>query len=404
MAKRLTALSVAAIKPRAARFEVSDGGCRNLYLITQPSGRKSFAVRYRFNGKPRKLTLDAGLTLAGARAAATKALHELDRGIDPAVAKVAAKAAAAKTAAELAADTVELHAKQFLERYARKRTRESTWRQTEYILTKIVAPAWHGRTIHDIRRRDVIDLVEGVAEGRPVLANRTLAILSRFFGWLCERDVLSASPVHGVKRPSEETARDRVLTDAEIRSLWHACDAVGGAAAACIKVMLLTGQRRGECAGMRRSEIDGDVWSLAPSRTKNARRHDVPLSRQALEIIEAMPHVGDPIFSTDGDKPITNFNRVKIAVDAIMKPEKPFHLHDLRRTCVSNMARLGTPLPTIEKVVNHISGSFRGVVGVYQRHDFAAEKREALQRWANHVEEIVRGEPAGKVVRLGRGA
>jgi integrase len=404
VAKRLTALAVQSIRPGEKRMEIADAACRGLYLVVQPvTGAKSWAVRYRFGGKSKKLTLAAGLTLAAAREQAAKALHDLERGIDPAAAKLTAKADAAKAAANLAANTVELHVARFIRQYAEKRTRESSQRQTRHVLENIVLPAWRGRTIHDIARRDVIDLVEGVAEGRPVLANRTLAILSRFFGWLCERDVLPASPVHGVKRPSQETARDRVLTDAEIRSLWHACDAVGGPAAACIKVMLLTGQRRGECAGMRRSEINGDIWSLPSQRVKNSRRHDVPLSRQVLEIIEAMPHVGDPIFTTDGDKPITNFNRVKIAVDAIMKPEKPFRLHDLRRTFVSGMARLGVRLAVIERAVNHVSGSFRGIVGVYQRHDFAAEKRHALQAWADHVDAIVRGEPTEKVVRL-RGA
>jgi integrase len=403
MTKRLTAFGVASIKPGPQRREISDGGS-GLYLIVQPvTGRKSWAVRYRFNGTSQKLTLDAGLSLAAARKAAADALHELERGIDPAAAKLAAKADAAKTAAELAADTVERHVERFIRQYAERRTRESTQRQTRHVLENIVLPAWRGRTIHDIKRRDVIKLVEDVAEERPVLANRTLAILSRFFGWLCERDMLPASPVHGVKRPSQETARDRVLTDAEIRLLWHACDAVGGPAAACIKVMLLTGQRRGECAGMRRSEIDGNIWSLPPERVKNNRRHDVPLSRQVLEIIEAMPQIGDPVFTTDGDKPITNFALAKAAVDAIMKPKKPFRLHDLRRTCVTNLARLGVRLPVIEKAVNHVSGSFRGIVATYQHHDFAAEKRDALQRWANHVEGLVSGKPADVVpIRIGR--
>jgi integrase len=153
-----------------------------------------------------------------------------------------------------------------------------------------------------------------------------------------------------------------------------------------------------------RARSNGDVWSLPPHKTKNRKGHDVPLSRQAPELIEAMPDVGDVIFTTaDGARPIRNFSRIKLAVDEIMKPEQPFVWHDLRRTRASGMARLGVQLPVIEKVLNHSSGTFRGIVAVYQRHDFATEKRDALARWSDHVEAVVKGEPAsGKVVKLRR--
>jgi integrase len=267
-----------------------------------------------------------------------------------------------------------------------------------------VLPVWRGRTIHDIKRRDVIEVVEAVAEDRPIMANRTLAILSRFFGWLGERDVLVASPVHGVKRPSAETARDRILTDGEVKVLWAACDAIGDPAGTCIKVLLLTGQRRSEVAGMRRSEISGDLWTIPPQRVKNAKRHDVPLSRQVFDLIENMPDLGNHVFGMSGSAPLGHFDHAKRLIDAHMKPVTPWVFHDLRRTTASGMAKLGIRLPVIEKVLNHVSGSFRGIVGVYQHHDFAAEKRDALQRWADRVDEIVRGEPVGKVVRFGRGA
>jgi integrase len=400
VAKKLTALAVANRKPRAARYEVPDGSS-GLRCVIQPSGARGWCVRFRRPDKrPAKLTLDNTLSLAAARAAAAAALHDVATGKDPAALKRSAKATAAAAAAELAADTVKLHAQQFLERYARKRTRPNSWKQTEHILEDVVLPAWGGRTIHDIKRRDVIALVEHVAEGRPILANRTLAVLSKFFGWMMARDVIVASPVAGVARPVKETARDRSLSDIEIKALWLACDTVGGPMAACIRVMMLTGQRRSEVAGMRWDELTGDLWSLPPSRVKNNRPHSVPLSRQVLAVLEAVPRIGDHVFTLNGVRPLTNFSGFKQEIDAVMTPSQPFVWHDLRRSVAAGMQRLGVRTETIEQVLNHRSGSYRGIVGTYQVDPMHEARRDALQRWADHVEAVVRGEPTGKVVRL----
>jgi integrase len=400
---RLTAKTVENIRPRETRIEVPDSGCRGLYLVVQPSGRKSWAVRYRYQRKPKKLTLgDAVSGLAEARKAATAALHELEQGRDPAALKFDAKAAAERASAEKTADTVEQWSVRFLERHVAKKSAAHR-AQAEHVFRNIVLPRWRGRTVHDIKRRDVIDLVEDVAERTPVMGNRVLAHLSKFFNWLCERDVITASPCAGVKAPAKENARERILTDDEIKALWLACDAIGDPAGACIKLLLLTGQRRSECAGMRRSEIVGDTWSLAPERTKNRQRHEVPLSAQALAIVESMPEISDYVF-TSGAAPFDHFDRAKRAIDAHMQPAVPWVTHDLRRTCASGLQRLGVQLPVIEKVLNHSSGSFRGVVGTYQKYSFADEKRRALQAWADHVDAVVRGEPTSKVVTLRRGA
>jgi integrase len=361
-------------------------------------------VRYRFRGETRKLTLDAGLTLAEARKAATAALHDLERGNDPAVLKFDAQAKAEKEAADREADTVERLAGLFIEQYAKRKTRKNSWKQTEHVFRSIVLPAWRGCTVHDIKRRNVIDLVEGVAKDRPVMANRALAHLSKFFNWLCERDIIPASPCAGVKQPHKETARDRVLTDDEIVKLWRACDEIGAPAGPAAKLMLLTAQRCGEVTGMCRSEISGDVWTLLPPRTKNKQRHEVPLSAQALSIIGALPVIDeDFVFTTSESHKLSNMFQAKAALDAQMQPKEHWELRDLRRTAASGMARLGIELPVIEKVLNHKSGSFAGVVGVYQRHEYAAEKRAALQRWADHVEGLVSGESAeSNVVRMPR--
>jgi integrase len=398
---KLTTKFIENAKPAAVRREIPDSGCRGLYLVLQPSGRKAWAVRYRFDGKTRKLTLDAGLTLAEAREAATSALREVERGNDPATLKFEARSQNAATAASRERDTVERLAEQFLEQHARRKTRKASWRQAEHVLNNIALPRWQGRTVHDIQRRDVRELVEGVAKDRPVMANRALAHLSKFFNWLCEQDIIPASPCAGVKPPAKEQARDRILSDAEIKALWLACDDIGGVAGAAVKLMLLTGQRCGEVVGLKRSEISDSIWTLPSERTKNKQRHEVPLSTQALAIINTIPAIDDDyVFTTSETKRLGNMARTKAALDAQMKPKTPWVLHDLRRTAASGMAALEVKLPVIEKCLNHKSGSFRGIVGVYQRHSFMPEMTAALQRWADHVDRVVGGNKPAKVVPL----
>jgi integrase len=159
-----------------------------------------------------------------------------------------------------------------------------------------------------------------------------------------------------------------------------------------VRLLVLTGQRRGEVVGMQRGEVDLDkrLWTLPRERVKNDRRHEVPLSRHATAIIRALPRVSDRfVFSLNAEKPLNGFGKNKDRLDAL-SGVSDWVVHDLRRTVASGMARLGISLAVIEKVLNHVSGSFAGIVSVYQRHEFAEEKRAALQKWADHVERLVR--------------
>src|SRR5262249_41792900 len=156
---------------------------------------------------------------------------------------------------------------------------------------------------------------------------------------------------------------------------------------ALVKLLILTGQRRSEVAGMRWSEIKGDVWTLPADRTKSAKAHDVPLSRAALDILADLPRIGeDFVLTVAGRGSFRGYAKGKCRLDALLPPDMPpWVLHDLRRSVASGLARLGVNLPTIERLLNHSSGSFAGIVGVYQRHDFAAEKKQAAELWACHV-------------------
>jgi integrase len=404
--ERLTAKFVENVKPLATRMEYSDHS--GLYLVVQPGphGNKSWALRYRHSGKSRKLTLGRAvspkpgevvtepvlggpLTLAAARALAAEELRKLELGRDPAAERMAEKRAAIKTAPppEPERDSVEALAKRFLLKHAAKK-RARTEQLYSAIMNNIVLPAWKGRTVHEIKRRDVIDLIEAVAEDRPSYANRTHAVVRKFFGWLVGRDVIESNPCIGVERPAKENARDRVLDDRELRAVLLTCDNLG-TFGDVVKVMALTGTRKGEAAGMRWDEIKDGVWILPPPRTKNGKEHAIPLSPQVLKILDARPSNSEYVFFDGGN---ANFGRHKSKLDAATSPPiASWRLHDLRRTCASGMAKLGVALPVIEKCLNHTSGSFAGIVSVYQRHSFAEEKRKAFALWGAHVEKLVRG-------------
>jgi integrase len=402
MEKALTPITIENLKPRSKPYEMPDPGARGLRLAIYPTGRKSFIVRFRNDsGRTRKLTLAPGITLAAARKLAADALFEVAQGRDPVVTKQAAKESATAKKSTID-DTVERWAATFIERHAKKK-RTSTFRQYKHVLDDFALPAWKGRTVHDIKRKDINDLVDGVAEDRPIMANRVQAMLSKFFKWLASRDVIEASPCIGVEQRGKETQRDRVLSIDEIKKLWKVCDDIGGSAGACVQMMLLLGQRRSEIAGMRRSEIADGVWTIPPEKMKGRKSHMVPLPAQALAIIERMPRIGDGdlVFTITGKAPLGHFDRIKKQIDAKMGAGPHWVLHDIRRTTASTMAAIGIQISTIEKILAHKSGTFKGIVGTYQKHSFGPEMALALRQWADHVERIVTGGKSAKVIPIG---
>ena len=403
--RRLTALTVANAKPKnGQRREIPDAGS-GLYLVVQPSGAKSWAVRYRHASRPRKLTLGSTnvLTLAAARRLAADALHELEQGTDPGAAKIVARQAERDKASREAGDTIEAAVELFITQYAKRQTRAITARTYERMLRRFVIPRWRGRAIRSVRRRDIMDLIELIAD-TPFQANRLLAVLSKLFSWLVSRDRLQVSPVTGVARPHKEPARERVLDDAEIAALWSACNQIGGTAGDYVKILLLTGARRAEIGHMTWAEIDEQqrVLKLPAERCKNRKPHAVPLVDTAWEILAKRPRVSPFVFSArTGNSPITAFHHVKNHIDAAVQLPA-FRLHDLRRSVASGLQKLGVRIEVIEAALGHTSGSFRGIVGVYQRHDYSTEKRDALQRWEQHVLQLAATGKPGKVVPMPR--
>jgi integrase len=393
---RLTVKNVEAMRPGADRREIPDGHMPGLYLIVQPSGARSWAVRYRHHSQSRKHTLGSypAIDLKAARALAGKALRVVAEGRDPGREK-------------LLADSVDRIVEEFLERHVRRSNRPRTAQETERLLRQHVLPRWRSRMVHEITRRDVLDILDRVVDGGArIAANRVLAAVRKFFNWCVARDVLAASPCAGVKPPTAEHARDRVLSDDELRLVWQAADKLGGTFGPLVKLLALTGQRRDEVARMRWDELDLDarLLTLPPARTKNNQPHEVPLSKAALAVLQNVPRTaGSPfVFTTNGGaSPASGYSKGKRRLDALLSADMPaWRLHDLRRSCASGLARLGINLPVIEKVLNHSSGSFAGIVGVYQKHSFADEKRHALQMWGDFLTALVESKPASKVVRL----
>jgi integrase len=372
---RLNVKSVEAWRPSAGRQEVPDGYVRGLYLIVHPTGHKAWAVRYRYAGKTRKHTVGPYpvFGLKDARDAAVKVLRTVSEGHDP---------------EQRRPGSIEEVVAQFLDQHC-KDYRPRSRKETERLLRVNVLHKWKGRKIEEITRADVRAALGELTE-TPVMANRVHGVMHILFRWAVENDLIAHSPVTGLRAPNKETPRDRVLTDAELTAVWQAAEKEGYPFGTIVRLLILTGQRRGEVAGMRWSELDLEAghWVLPRERVKNARRHEVPLPRQAIEILQKVPQIGDThVFTINGTGAFGGFSKARARLDVDI-PD--WTIHDLRRTAASGMAKLGVSLVVIEKVLNHVSGSLAGIVGVYQRHEYAEEKRAALQQWADHIDRLVR--------------
>lgn len=392
MAAVLKARTIEAIKPSAKRQEIADGAIPGLYLVVQPSGIKSWAVRYRFNSKSKKLTLGrvARIDLKTARELARSVLIEVEKGIDPADKKI--KENRAKAEGQY---LVESTLDDFVKLHIRRKNKATTALENIRLIEKEIKPAWQGMDIRKVNRRDIMRILDDkVADGSPYLANRLHSLLRKFLGWCFEREILDHSPFGNIPVPAIETSRDRVLTESEIKAFWEACESLGYPFGLFAQILLLTAQRRNEVAGMRWDELDLDkgVWNIPAIRAKNGIGHTVQLSIHAIEIIQSAPVVSSSeyVFSTNGISKISGFSKAKVAIDAEMKSilgdgYDSWRYHDLRRTAASGMAALGVPQHVVEKILNHKTGIISGVAAVYNRHDYAGERASALSAWANFV-------------------
>jgi integrase len=363
------------------------------------------------NPAPRRIGDYPSVTLAEAREIAREWRRDLARGIDP-------KEKAAEAAREqqrLKANTFGAAFAAFVEDHLKTLR---TGAAAEAQVRKHIFPTLENRPLREIKRAELFALLKQVKKNAPIGVNRITAYVKKFFLWAIENDLVDDSPAASIKRPAAETdrARDRVLNDWEIRAFWLACGEMGAFGRA-FRFMLATGQRRTEVGAATWGEIDKSraLWTLSKGRTKANRSHDVPLSGLALSVIDQCPRLGGFVFASGksgnagGQVALRGWSMAKKRLDELMvkhtradgeeapKELEEWHLHDLRRTAATHMAKLGVDRLVISKILNHAEG---GVTKTYDRHRYEAEKRAALDRWALHLRAVVDGKDDGIVVQL----
>ncbi len=447
MTRQLTAAGIAKIRPGKVRREFRDA-TSGLSLVIQPSGHKSWVMRFRRpDGRPCKLTLGSvdlqakelteapeigmPLSLASARWLAAEVNRQRAMGRDV-IADMAVTKQRRRIDVETKAYTYPAAVRQFIDEYARKKNRG--WRETARVLgvdyrkddgepTEIkssLASRWRDRPVGEINSDDVYTAVdearrhsiaglnkrnEGISDARGRSVARALG---KLFGWLHQHRKLTANPCLGMYVPPPSAKRERRLSEDEIRVFWKCSGELGYPFCGLFRLLLLTGCRRDEVAGLDRQELDGKRWIIPGERTKNKRGFLVPLSPEARELISnASEFAGNSghLFTTNDRTPVSGFSKVKKRLDALMKKEsgeafRPWRLHDLRRTAASGMASIKIAPHIVESCLNHISGFRSGVAGVYNLYEYEDEKREALAAWATHLDQLVSGDAPANVVSI----
>jgi integrase len=392
---KFTAKFVENVKPGPVRRELPDGGCAGLYLISQPSGVRSWAVRYRFNGKSVKLTLGQwpAMTLAAAREATTTAQRALAQGNNPSKTRQDAKIRAA--AAE--ADTVANVCSSYMRREASKLR---TAGQRESILKRHVLPHIGDRPIADVRRSEIVRLLDQIEDkSGQRMADVTLAVLRKIMNWHAARTDDFVPPfVRGMGRQNaKDHRRDRILSDDEIRRVWSAT-ADNTPFSALIRFLLSTGARRNEAAGMKWEEVDANgIWRLPPARSKTKVEVVRPLSTAAQEVLAELPQIdGSPYpFSSNSITPIASFSGPKTKLDAA-SGVVGYTIHDLRRTARSLLSRAAVNSDVAEKCLGHSRGD---IIERYDRHEYLDEMRRAFEALAALIDRIV-NPPSGEIADI----
>lgn len=383
MKQMLTTKSLDAMPPATIkRYEVRDQKVNGLHVRVSTTGAKVFYTMVRPNGSRRRVKIGPYpvVSLADARRRAMEIARDVELGEFDKPPEVSE--ASALTLGEMIPKFIELHAK----------PNTKDWKRTESVLHKF--DGLKDRPIDQIKRQDVSMVLDGIiANGTPTRANRALSAIKKLMNWCVMRGDIETSPVALLRPPTREVQRDRVLSDAEIRAIWQHSDAEGYPFGPFLKLLLITGQRRSEVAGMRWSELNLDegIWELPANRVKNARLHIVPLPDQAVDILCSLPSFldSDFVFTTTGRSAISGFGRLKERIDTALPEGTPdWRFHDFRRTASTGMAKLGVMPHVIDAATNHKSGVVSGVGATYNRYTYFNEKREALELWASELTKI----------------
>ncbi len=390
MRKNLTEAFVSEVKV-SKLTEFWDEAVAGFVLRVTPAGTKTWAACYRHLRRPRKYTIGKWPTYSvkAARQKAKDVLHEASDGGDP----------AAERKADREATTFGDLTERYLAGHAQVHKRASSV-YADTCMIKSDLAVWKNRKAADISNRDASALLDKIVRrGSPIKANRTLALISKIYRYsigtgLLDRDTVP--PTYLVPRPGKECSRARVLTDTEIKKLWGVLADQPAHVAAFFKLALLTGQRAREILGMAKAEVDFEMgtWTIPGERTKNNREHLVPLGPTAMSLIEGLKGDHPFIFRARSVKaaPITEFKTwvddIRVATGMTKPKGEPEHftVHDLRRTAATGMAGMKTTRFLIDRILNHTDP---GVGATYDRHEYEAEKRDALTKWDARLAQIV---------------
>ena len=375
-----------------------------------PAGGKVFIYQYRLGGrgaKVRRYTIGkfGPWTPDKARAEAEHLARLVATGTDPQQAK-----------AERRRQAVDLAFDKYLDRFETdclKVKWPASYAEARKTLDRFAVPALRSKPLPDITKQDIRACLDPV-KGKTATARNLFATLRRLFNFAVASDDIERSPMAGMEPPPAPDARDRVLSDAELLLVWRASFGLGSPFGPLVRLLILTGARREEVGGLCWSELSEDAaqWLLPVERNKKKRAHVVPLSSLAMAEIAALKGKGDKwprkglLFSTTGKTPVSGFSKAKARLDAEIaklndkEPLAPWRLHDLRRTLATGLQRLGVRFEVTEAILNHVSGAKSGVAGVYQRHDWADEKRTAIEAWACHVAGLLVEKDNSNVVAL----
>lgn len=369
-------------------------------LKVSPKGRKVYVLQYRLGGRgtpTRRYTIGrhgSPWTPDGARKEAKRILEQVMRGVDP----TAAERERLRTESEY---PFEAYLHFFLEQYGKTHWAPRTYVSAESNLRRYVLPHLKRIPLASIDRRHIVAIMDSLPQSSPALARSVYAQTRKLFAWAIDRGELKASPLQGLRSPLPSGSRDRTLSNDELARVWDATTRINNAYGAFVRLLILTGQRRDEVAGMEWDEIDfvAKEWTIRGGRTKNGETHVIPLTPSILFELDALPQPGEAcskqVFPSSGHSYISAFSSAKKQLDLEIarRRGKPtsfaWRFHDLRRTFATGMQRLGVRFEVTEALLNHVSGSRSGVAGVYQRHQWSDEKGEALQRWCAHVSGLV---------------
>jgi integrase len=384
--------------PQTGRLILSDEGQRGLWL-RMSRGRdgkdhKVWFVRYRPRGQPQRaatigLYPEMGLADARARASAICAAARKGRDLPAEEASaLKAEAEARRRAGERPTSFDDL-----LDRYITGycKANQRRWKMTERMFDRHVKPARVGgiplgeKPLNELRRGDIVELLDDLQNEKEFGAqvNRVRAEVVAALNWAIEREWIEANPAAAIRKRKIEAPRERKLSDEELRTIWKAACRLTDPSSSFVRTLILTGQRRDEIRCMVRTEWDEKerLWTLPKERNKGRRHHCLPLSTAAIEILDSLPHLGPYFFTVTGTKPYAGTKRLKEILDR-ESGVTGWVFHDIRRTVRSGLARLNVREEVAELVLNHAK---RGLVKVYNQHEYLDEMRAAMEKWADHV-------------------